>query len=280
MSTPRTSLDQARTDLAAIEAELNVLLAAKSDASRSAAAFASWRADHDAKTAERDRLATRIENLELEVAIVEADEADQSLRKNHADRKAANEKLAQRIKSEIKKANSILMALIQDVALAAQEDAKINADLPDDLEPLMPADLLARGRPGLERQELNRTRVWLWINTRGGSLIGDQDAVVDRGDGRGRVGEGPYSVNCARALFEQVSYHPAEPAERPTPFWQQLRLPRPDGPGLEFDGSRCNFAADALAELARRAQATESRERPIEIEFRPVPALAADGVAA
>jgi hypothetical protein len=273
MSTPRAELDKARTDLATIEGEINALLAAKSDASRSAASFAGWRADHDAKTAERERLATLIQNLESEVAAVEADEARNELLKRHAAKITTNIKLAARIKSDLAKANAILTTLVRDIANAAIDDADINTRLPEGVDPLIPADILARGRAPLPRIDLEKSRVWLWT-TLAGHIVGDQDAVVDRGNGRGRMGEGPYSVNCTSALFEQVSYHPAEPAERPQPLWQ-LRLPQPDGPGAAFDGSRCNYASDALAELARRVQATEPRLRPVEIELRPVPSIAA-----
>jgi hypothetical protein len=50
--------------------------------------------------------------------------------------------------------------------------------LPEDLEAIVPADLLARGRPELDRKELKKTRVMLWANARGVALIGDQDSVA------------------------------------------------------------------------------------------------------
>ena len=156
----------------------------------------------------------------------------------------------QRIKAGLAKANGILLALVRDVAEAAADDAAINAALPDDVDPLIPADFIDRGRSGLDRKELKKTRVWLWVNARGGGLIGDQDAVTDHGNSLGRIGQGSYLVNCQRALFEQVEYFPSEPAERPLALWQ-LRLPQPDGPGLVFDGTKCNFPDAVLGELAR-----------------------------
>ena len=278
MTIPRVNLDEARVDLAAVANELHALTAAKSDASRSAASFGKWRADHDAKAAERDRLTALIETLERESAVVESTEAEAAMRRRYAAKVTANAKLAQRIKTDLARANSILLALVCDVAEAA-DDAAINAALPDDLEPLTPADFIARGRPGLDRKELKKTRVMLWVNARGGGLIGDQDAVADRGNGLGRIGEGAYVVTCSRALFEQIEYFPAEPAERPQALWQ-LRLPQPDGPGLAFDGAKCNYPADVVAELARAARVGEPRERPTEIELRPVPSIAADEQAA
>jgi hypothetical protein len=91
------------------------------------------------------------------------------------------------------------------------------------------------------------------------------------------MGERAISHKCVAAPFGQVEYHPAEQTHA---LWQ-LRLPQPGGPGFEFDGTRCNYPADALAELARGTRASEPRERPIEIELRPAPSIAADeGVAA
>jgi hypothetical protein len=279
MSSPRSSLDQAHADLVTIEAELNALTAAKSVAIHNAASFAQWKADYNLKQAERERLTALIEALKPEVALIESEEAEAALRKRYAAKVTANAKLAARIKADLAKANGILLALVRDVAEAAAEDSEVNAALPDDLAPLIPAGIIARGRPGLERQELEKTRVWLWVNARNGALIGDQDQVIDRGDGRGRIGEGSYTVNCTSALFEQIEYHPAEPAQRPRDMWQML-LPQPDGPGVAFDGTKLSYPSEVLGALASAERANEPRERPIEIELRPVPAIAAEEVAA
>jgi hypothetical protein len=276
MSTPSSSLDQACNDLAAIEAELNALLATKSEASKTATAFQKWRADHSATAAERERLITVIENLEREVTVAEAEQAAAELRKRHAAKVVANQKLAQRIKADLARASAILIALVRDAAQAATEDAEINERLPDDLEPLVPADFIARGRPALGRKEIETSRVWLWVTARTGHLVGDQDSVTDLGNGLGEIGFRSHSQPARKALFEQISYLPEEPGERPEPLWM-LRLPRADGPGFEFDGTRCMYPANALAELARGARAkAEPRERPTEIELRPVPSIEKD----
>ncbi len=279
MNNHATALDEARAALARIDgAELAALDAAKSEASRNQVAFISWRTKHGAVTAERERLVALIEVLEAEAAADEAKAADDTLRKRHADRKVANLKLAARIKADLTKANSILLALVRDVALAAAEDSEVNAALPDDLEPLVPADFIARSRPGLERLELGTARVWLWTNARNGALIGDQGAITDLGNGRGAVGQGSGHINCVAALFDQVEYHPAEPAQRSEPLWQ-IRLPRPDGPGWAFDGSRCVYPEAVFAELERGARAGEPRERPVEIELKPVPSVQKEAAA-
>ncbi|KGT75647.1 hypothetical protein MA20_30985 [Bradyrhizobium japonicum] len=277
--TNQTALDKARAALEAVEAELAALQATKSEAARDRASFDEWRAKSAAATAEHERLIALIETLKQEAAADDALEAEAALRRRYAVKVTANAKLATRIKSDVAKANAIMLGLVRDVWESAAEDVEINAALPDDLEPLVPADFIARGRPGLERQELKRTRVWLWVNSRGGGLIGDQDVVTDHGDGRGRIGQGPYTVICTHALFDQAEYHPAESAERPEALWQ-MRLPRPDGPGFAFDGTRCNYPSDALAEIALRARAQEPRKRPTEVELRPVPSVAVNEEAA
>jgi ElaB/YqjD/DUF883 family membrane-anchored ribosome-binding protein len=269
----RSALDQARKDLAEVEAELSALLSTKSDASKTPAAFAKFRSNHEALAAERERLTTVIDNLEPIVAAEEASDTKEQLLRRYAEQKTSNAKLASRIQTDIRKANAILLSLIRDAAAAAAEDSEINAALPDDLEPLASADFIARSRPGLQRQELKTERVWLWVNERNGCLIGDQDSVVDSGNGFGRIGQGSYTVICRRALFTQTEYYPAVPAERPHAALWQLRLPQPDGPAFAFDGTRCNFPDAVLGELARAARITEPRERSIEIELKPVPAV-------
>jgi hypothetical protein len=58
------------------------------------------------------------------------------------------------------------------------------------LDPVVPAEILARGKPALPRKEISRERVWLWTKFRDGHLIGDQDAVEDRGGGKGLLRAG------------------------------------------------------------------------------------------
>lgn len=272
--TNRKALDQARAALAEIDKEMAALLARKVEASKTAASFDEWRSTHGDIAAERERLTVVIEGLEPIVAAEESGQAKVELLRRYEARTAANQKLAARIRTDLAKANLIMLRLTRDVVEAAAEDTRINAELPDDLEPLVPADIIARGRPGLARRELKKSRVWLWVNSRNGCLVGDQDSIADYGNGHGRIGQGSYTTICTRALFEQVEYNPSEPAERPTAVWQ-MRLPQPDGIGVAFDGTRCNSAADVLAELERGAALVgEPRERPVEVELTPVPSVA------
>jgi hypothetical protein len=70
-------------------------------------------------------------------------------------------------------------------------------------------------------------------------------------------------------LFEEIRFHPAEPAERPVPLWQ-VRLVKPDAPGVAYDGTGVWYASDVLAALERGAHEKEARERPIETELVPL----------
>jgi hypothetical protein len=86
------------------------------------------------------------------------------------------------------------------------------------------------------------------------------------------VGEGVYRTNCVAALFDQIEYHPAEAGERPQPLWQ-MRLPVSDAPGFAFDGTNLPFPDQVVGALGKAESAKEPRERPIEIELRPVPSI-------
>jgi hypothetical protein len=266
---PTTSaLDIARADLATVETELASLIATKGVAIRNSSEFNKWRIDHDARTAERERLLALIEVLEVEAATAEAENADAALRKRYADRKTANVKLAARIKADLAKANSILLALFRDVASAQIEDSAINDRLPEGLGPLIPANELARGRAALPSTEIGRERVWLWADVRNNLLIGDQSTVIDDGGGFGHFGEGPYYRACRAVLVEKIERHPATRAERADPVWQ-VRLPQADGASTAFDGTRCYSPEAVIARLDDVADGAPA-ERPVEIELRPL----------
>ncbi|MDA9469624.1 hypothetical protein XH87_34350 [Bradyrhizobium sp. CCBAU 53415] len=261
----------AKADLATVEVALLMLDEAKPTAIRNTATFAEWRVKHDALDAERERLSELIVTLEHEECEAKAAAEAVALRERYDECRAANQKLAARIKSDLKKANAILVALLRDTAQADIATGAVNAQLPDGLEPLVPPEAIARTRAGLPRQDLTSKRTWLWT-TEGGMLIGDQDSVRDYGGGRGRIGQGSYTTLCHLALYDEVEFHPEEPAQRPHSLWQ-MRLVGASGPHYEYDGTRCNHPHDVLAELARGEIAAEPHERPIEIELRPVPTV-------
>ncbi|WP_316205304.1 hypothetical protein [Bradyrhizobium sp. SZCCHNS3004] len=270
----RKQLDEARGQLTAVEDALIQLASAKSQASASSAAFGAWRKDQDAKTAERERLQLRIETLERELAASgDTDRADE-IRKKHAAKLLENAKLAQRIRSDLERAEAIMLPLIRDVAQSAADDQALNVELPDGLEPLVSADQLARSRPMQEREEISRQRLALWVRSDNRALISDQETVRDLGDGRGII-ERPHlpAIRCVRTEFEQVAYRPSQPAERARPLWQIL-LMMSDGPRPLFDGTELRQPREVLAALDRASAPREQRARQIETEIRPLKAAA------
>jgi hypothetical protein len=266
--TSRSILDQARSDLAAIETELSALLATKSEASKTSSAFLKWRDAHSAATAERERLTTVIEGLEPAVAAEESSAAREDLLRRHNAKSAANAKLATRIRADIAKANSIMTALMRDVAKAEIEDRKINDEIGRmdlEVEPLAGANMLARGRRAEPPVELDRERVWLWTFEDTGALVGNQDSVVDRGGSCGILPSYSRNASCVKRPYEQIKLHPAKPREIPEAIWH-LRLLEPNGPRVAFDGARLVSPEQALAVLERPQ---DEAEPSVEIELRP-----------
>jgi hypothetical protein len=267
-------LEAAREELTAAEAAAAAISATEAESIITSEAHFAWRAKRDTANGEVERLGKLIRAIELEAESALLAKAEAKLRGRHADKLKMNSDLADRIRRDLAKANAILLSLLRDVAVSAAEDQMINATIPDDLEPLMTAEFLARGRSALPRKEIGRERVWLWTRVHGGHLIGDQDAVEDRGGGEGMLKSGLSTFPCVKALFEQVTYHPAEPMERIQPVWH-MKIPHSDGPGFAFDGSRFADPRAALAALDYAARAKATTERPIEIELTAVPTVAA-----
>jgi hypothetical protein len=265
-------LEAAREELAAAEAAAAAIAAIEGDTIGTAEAHATWRAKRDSANGEVERLRKVLRAIEEEAESVNLAEAEANLRRRHAEKVKSNAALAKKIREVTSKANATLLQLALEVAISAAEDQTIYAALPDDLDPLVPADVQARGRHALPRKEISRERVWLWVKFHGGHLIGDQDAVEDRGGGKGLLRVGMSTFPCVKALFEQVMYHPAEPMERTVPLWQ-MKLPASDGPGFAFDGSRFTDVRVVIAALDQATSAKEKRERPVEIELRPIPTI-------
>ncbi|MCK1595571.1 hypothetical protein [Bradyrhizobium sp. 164] len=268
----RARLEQARVELTENESGLAALAEAKADASKAGReAFASWKDEYDWRTMEKERLSVLIETLQSELEREDTAEAEIALRERHNRQRATNSELAQRISEKLSQINREALALLREVAAAAMEDAEINAALPAGLEPLVSAHMLARARQGRAREEIGSKRLSLWVRSDNGAIIGDPDAVEDIGNGRGmirRMAPLP-AIRCHKALFEQISFHPAEPPVRPSPFWQ-IRLVDADGPGTIFDGTELTHPSHVLAALDGVARVSEPRDRPIETEIRPV----------
>jgi hypothetical protein len=239
---------------------------AEAVSSKSAEGYKQWRLDREAQNLERERLTILIETLERDIANNAAADAEAAIRKRHAEKLKLNSALAKQIRQDLERINETALKLLRAVATSAQEDVLLNLQLPDDLEPLVGADQLARGRAALPREEISRGNVWLWTRTEGGSLIGDQDAVEDLGGGKGRFVAGR-DFHCTKALFVQVKYHPEEAMERVHPL-HAMRLLRSDAPGVLFDGGSFSNPRAVLAALDQIIR-LKMRERPVEIELLP-----------
>jgi hypothetical protein len=273
----RARLDQARADQAANDAALQELEAAKSEASKAGRdAFAAWKEEHDWRATERERLTVAIEALETEIVAEDRLGEEADFRDRYRRRQEENADLANRIKREVAEINAKTTALLRDVALASIKDAEINAKLPADLSPLVPANFLARAYPGRAREEIGSERLSLWVRSDSGALIGDQASVrdlgVDRaGSKRGGVIEPRFMppIYCRRMQFEQISFHPEVPSERPAPLWQ-MRLLHPDSPAVLFDGTELSSARDVLRALDRATRFQNPGPRPVQKELRPL----------
>ena len=264
-------LKEARAALASAD-EGKQLLAAREDAAiaSSSSDYAAWKSERDANETELDRLTKLIVILEAEIAAATEAEADSSIRKRYEAQLKANMGLARRIRSDLTKANDILLALIHDVLAAAIEDASINGSLPDDLDPLGGAEQMARGKIALPRKDIATENIMLWVRSDSGYLIGDQDKVEDQGGGRGvlRTTMG-WDHRCRQQLYRSTAFHPAEPAEKPQSLFRTIRLPLADRPGLAWDGERVRNARDGLMALYIPREGT--KERPVETELILVP---------
>jgi hypothetical protein len=261
-------LGDARADLAAAEASMVALASAEAAESKSPEGYKKWKADFENLKLERERLTILIGTLERDMAQNAAADAEAAIRKRHAEKLKSNAALAKQIRQDVERINETALKLLRAVATSAQEDVLLNLQLPDDLEPLVGADQLARGRAALQREEISRENVWLWTRTDGGSLIGDQNGVEDRGGGEGSLVSGMSRFACKKVLFTQVTYHPAEAIERVQPLYL-MKLMHADRPGFLFDGSRFSSPRAILAALDQIANLKAPPERPVEIELLP-----------
>lgn len=268
----RTRLEQARAELIENEGALAALGEAKAKASKAGReVFSTWKDEFEWRTVEKERLTLLVETLERELLHDLGDEAKTAFRERYDSRQAANKELAKRVSRELAEINVKALTLVQDMAAAAIEDAELNAALPADLEPLVSANVLARADTGRPREEINSKRVWLWVRADNGALIGDPDAIQELSGDRGIIHRPPPlpAIRCRKALFEQISFHPAEAPRRANPFWQ-IRLLDADGPGVKFDGTDLSHPREVLAAISRVRHVGEPQPRPIETEIRPV----------
>jgi hypothetical protein len=263
-------LGRALEDLASAQCKANELASAETNARASAETYATWRAERAAAEVEIERLTFLVADLEQPAAQERELNALEAVRNEHAKKRKANAALAVRIRNDLAKANEILLALVRDVATSTYEDLQLNSQLPADLDPIVGADHLARGRPGIPQKEIGREPVWMWTKVADGFIPGDQDAVEDRGDGKGMLRSGLSSFPCMRTLFEQVTYDEEESPERAQPLWH-MKIPCSDAPGFAFDGSRFTDPRAVIAALDAPAKAVT--KRLVKVELIPLPSV-------
>ena len=196
-------------------------------------------------------------------------EQQAALRKRIDAQQQANRVLAQRIQKEGQAAIDVLLTLARDIAAAEIVDAEINAQIRDNADRIVGADMLARYRPPAPRETISETKTSLWVFAANGNLVGNQDEVQEWADGRGfLVGAPGHRTQCVRRGFRSIEYLEAEPHQHPEPFYAALRLPGISGPA--WSPRREGASPTAILEaLARRA---EVPERQVLTELVPVDA--------
>ncbi|QHP69560.1 hypothetical protein EI171_21075 [Bradyrhizobium sp. LCT2] len=273
----RTDLQAARDQLAAIDAE-------EAEALADSIRFAAWSTKRAAAASEVDRLerlATVTENTAAEATKAEA--AAAARREIATARKTAND-LAARIRTDGQRIAAELLQLAKEAAQQALDAKRLNEALPDGEAPIPAADVIARDFGAEPRKDIRSRTVELWVAETTGAIIGDQDAVAsnDGVHGSVHVFGGTMRWKCVKRRFRETEFHPSALADWPGDLFSLIRLPRLDGPGFAFDGSRMTPEAVADLDIAAATTPRRKQPRPTQVELIPVDATwpPADGVAA
>ncbi|MET3965436.1 hypothetical protein [Bradyrhizobium sp. S3.9.1] len=188
-----------------------------------------------------------------------------TLQKRVDAQRAANKKLADRIRTEGGAAVAVLLKLVHDVAAAEAVDEELNGALGRGAEQIIGADILARAGSSKPREVISETEIALWVFAENGNLIGDQDRVIELSAERGSLQGAHHSIAAVRRKFRQTEYFPAERAEHADPLLKALRLPLMDRPGYAWDSRNAMTPAEALQALA-----TGGAERQLTTELVPL----------
>jgi hypothetical protein len=253
--TPKSSapldLDTVKRDLAEAKEKLTAVLEREAAALSSPAAFSAWCTNRDDASVQVARLTKLAERIESEAIAKAQAEKEAALAKHVDAQRAANQKLAERIRTEGGAAVETLMKLIGDVAAAAVVDEELSAQLPRD-EPIIGADMLARSRQATPREVVSEQEIQLWCFAENGNLIGDQDAVLQHSETHGSIQGARHGIPAVRRKFKQVEYYAARSGDIGEPLWSALQLPLMDGPGAIWGDRKFHDPAlvlEALAEL-------------------------------
>jgi hypothetical protein len=262
-------LDAAREQLIAAEAAVGAIAARESSAIDDPAAYKKWQSEHGSAIVELDRIGKLLASRE-EQAARESKQLAATVLQDRVDKQnRANALLARRLCDEGGKATTVLLALTKEIAQAAGEDAAINAQLPPNAQPVRSAEVLARGRPPLPREEVSEKKAELWVFASTGAVVGAQGDVEVASDGRGTLRSGAQGrprIYCVKRNFRKIQYREAEPAARVEPLVTALRLPDFAGPGLLWDGPRTHPSKAVIA----FDQLSQTNPRPVLTELVPI----------
>lgn len=263
-------VDAAKVDLAAARAKLVAIDARDVEALANSATFAVWSTERTAAATEVDRLERLVAALVAGDAASkrEAEEAPLRARRQAAEKFSAE--VAARFRTEYPKLLRSLKSHARDMAVSQVETDRLNRILIErgDIGDLVDANNLARSQPAIPRQDITSKLLQLWVRASDGSLIGDQDAVVEAGDGKGHFIANRMRVDCVRREFKSVQYHPEIWSEIPEPFHVLLSLPNSDGQGAAFEGRW--LVEDAVAGISLEPpKADKKARRPVQTEITP-----------
>jgi hypothetical protein len=245
MISAEKQLQLAEQGLEQAKQTLSVHLALEIKASADPAAYSAWQERRASLESDIQRNANVVSMASEQVA---AEKLRQALEARD-ERNRANEALANRLQKEGGPAVKILLALLHDLAVAAQEDAVVNRRLPTDVPRVTSADAMARSIPMLPREDLAEEIIELWVDARSGEVVGNQRDVVQRTSSIGVIGL--WNRRCAKRRFRAIDYlEEVVPVQRAPSLFTALRVPNLDGPGFAFDGDRVTHAAQALQVLS------------------------------
>jgi hypothetical protein len=260
-------LSGAGADLVTARAKLSAIDAKEGDAIVNGATFATWQNERAAAATELDRLERLIAALQAGGEAARQHDLDEAFRIRMEAARKNNTDVAERLRTEGAQLAAAMKALARDVAASQVETAAINRALPSGTPPLQDANNLARGRPGVPRQDISEKMIDLWCRATDGGLIGEQDAVVPVDTQTGHLFINKTRVDCVKRKFRSVQYNPDVWSEIPEPFHSTLRIPNFDRQGADFDGQRM-IEEQVAAVSVEPPPATEKKSRrPVQTEL-------------
>ncbi len=264
----------ARSDLEGARAALAAIETGRKAAQTDSLAFAKWDAARATAALEVARLIGLAEACNADAETARLAEETEAVRKRLAAARKDADDLAKRIRVDGERIAAELLQLLKDCAQQALEAKELNRDLPTGEAPVPVADILARDLGSESRKDIRSRDVELWVVADDGRIVGDQSAVVssDGITGQLHLAGAGVRARCARRKFRETEYHPSTLSDWPGDLHSLVRLPRLDGPGFLFDGSRMIIEQVAALDVVATVTPTPKRKRPVQTELRPIEA--------